>query len=454
MTNSVASSNSQVTQEDRVQLVLSQANFPPVHQLDAWETEIERAKERIHKHLSPSPLKYSPWLSSITQSHVWLKLECLNPNGSFKVRGALNAISKLVEEKGACRVVCASAGNHAQGVAYAAQKLGCEAHIFLPAHTPLVKREACESLGAKIYVGGDALNDSMQLALDFAKTHAAEFIHPFNSFEVVCGQASLFAETLEQFENLNFSQEKKSGKIDSFLCCVGGGGLISGVAMASQIYKSHTANRIEVYGAEQEFFDSAYVSLQEKKWLPKSNTSAFATSIADGISVKQIGNLNYEVMSHFVDRVFVCSDDNIVGSILGLCEREHVVTEGAGAVAVACLQKYKSFFEGKNTVVTVSGGNIDPQLLSRVVTRGLGVTGRVLKTTVCVLDRPGKLRELLEKIASLDANVLEVYHDRTYAQVHVGQVDVDVSLETKNFEHQYQILESLAECGYKPKVKS
>jgi threonine dehydratase len=430
--------------------VLSSANYPSLENLEVWSESILKAQKRIQKYLTPSPLKFSPWLASLTQSDVWLKLECLNPNGSFKVRGALNAIGKLVEERGSCKVVCASAGNHAQGVAFAAKHLNCEAHIFLPVQTPLVKREACEALGAKIYLGGEALNESMELALQFAETTKAFFIHPFNNFDVVCGQATLFFESILQWNEQHLLNTKS---LDNFLCCVGGGGLISGVGIASLIYKQTEKKEITVLGAQQEVFNSAYVSLQNKQWLPFTG-GAHSHSIADGIAVKKIGNLNYDAIVNSVKRIFVASDNEIVGSILGLCEKEHVVVEGGGAVGVACLQKYKSFFEEKSTIVTVSGGNIDPQLLSRIIMQGLGVTGRTLKISVCVHDRPGTLRELLDKIAFLEANVLEVHHDRTYTQVHVGQVNVEVSLETKTFEHQYQILESLAEFGYQPKVKT
>ena len=426
--------------------VLGEAKMPDLSDESALKDRIVGATSVVKSFMKPSPLRFSSWLTEECGLPVWLKLECLNPNGSFKVRGALAAIHKKMHglKKGAALKVCAaSAGNHAQGVALAARLMGCEAHIFLPKRTPLVKQMATERLGAKVYLEGDVLEEAFDAALSFAKREGAQFIHAFNDFEVILGQSSCAVEALEQF-----SQECPTVPVHQvdMICCVGGGGLVAGAGLA---FKAAGAG--SVYGAQQELSDSAARSFCEKKRLQVSQ--AGCTTIADGIAVGLIGNATFEVMQRTLERMFLVSDDEIVGALLGLLEREHIVAEAAGAVALAALKKNHRFFDGRHVIVTVSGGNIDPQLLSRVISRGLVVTGRMLRMAVRVGDRPGQLKLLLDKIASADANVLEVYHDRTYTQVNVGNVEVELALETRGFQHQYELLEVLEESGFKPKIR-
>jgi len=427
--------------------VLGEAVMPDLSNMKLLKERIAEATAIVHAYIKPSPLRYSSWLSEELGVPVWLKLECLNSNGSFKVRGALCAIYKRMQSHdmslGPLKVCAASAGNHAQGVALAARLMGCEAHIFLPKRTPLVKRSATERLGAKVYLVGDVLEEAFEAALLFAHREGAEFLHAFNDFDVVMGQATCAVEVLEQFAE---QCPLVALKDVDMVCCVGGGGLAAGVGL---VFKAAGAGR--VFGAEQEFFDSAARSLHENKRLPI--TQAGRSTIADGIAVGLIGNVNFEILSKTLERMLLVSDDDIVAALLGLVEREHVVAEAAGAAALAAVHKNASIFAGKHVVITVSGGNIDPQMLSRVITRGLGVTGRMLRLTARIGDRPGQLKALLEKIASVDANVLEVYHDRTYAQVNVGDVEVELALETRGFEHQYELLEVLEEAGFRPKIR-
>jgi threonine dehydratase len=427
--------------------VLGEAAMPDLSETEALRKRVAEATAIVRKYMRPSPLRYSEWLSGELGVPVWLKLECLNPNGSFKVRGALVAIANRLarhdSSKGPFRVCAASAGNHAQGVALAAKLMGCEAHIFLPRRTPLVKRAATEKLGAKVYLAGDVLEEAFEAAVKFGVEQKAEFLHAFNDFDVILGQATCAVEILEQF--VVECPDVPLSQLD-FVGCVGGGGLVSGAGLQFRL-----AGAGRVFGAEQEFFDSAARSLQEKQRLPVSH--AGKSTIADGIAVRLIGNVNYEVMSRTVERVMLVSDDELTAALLGLVECEHVVAEAAGSAAIAAVRKNGRLFEGRHLVLTVSGGNIDPQLLSRVITRGLGVTGRMLRLTARIGDRPGQLKVLLEKIASVDANVLEVYHDRTYAQVTVGDVEVELALETRGFEHQYELLEVLEEAGFKPKIR-
>ena len=407
--------------------------------------EIRQAYQNIiRNYMLPSPLRRSQWLSQLTGGDIWLKLESLNPNGSFKVRGALNAISKLKASNpanGKLKVCAASAGNHAQGIAFAAKNLDCEAHIFLPKTAPLVKRDATEKLGAIIYLEGMNLEEATEAALEFSKKEQAHFIHAYNNYDIILGQATCALEALEQYSEVTNSNY---GDIDYFVCSVGGGGLAAG---ASIVLKAGTKGNI--VGVEQEFYNSAVKSVQNKIQTP-IDKPAHAT-IADGIAVGLIGNLNYNYMTRFVQNFSVVSDDYIVQAILGLCEQERLLAEGAGAAAIADLIKRPDFYAGKKVIACISGGNIDPQLLTRVITRGLNITDRVLRVSVCVSDRPGGLKKLLECVAALEGNVLDLIHDRTYSEVSVGDVDVELSLETRNSEHQYLLLEKLEEAGFKPR---
>ena len=427
--------------------VLGEAALPDISDKQLLTDRLAEARSIVQKYIKPSPLRRSDWLSEELGTPVWLKLECLNPNGSFKVRGALSAIYKRMQVYDAnpkpLKVCAASAGNHAQGVALAARLMGCEAHIFLPKRTPLVKRAATERLGAKVYLVGDVLEEAFEAALEFSRNEHAEFLHAFNDFDVILGQATCALEVLEQFKE---ECPNVSLRDLDIVCCVGGGGLAAGAGLAFQM-----AGAGRIFGAEQEFFDSAARSLHENKRLPVSQLGK--STIADGIAVGLIGNVNFSILSQTLERMLLVTDDEIVAALLGLIEREHVVAEAAGAAALAAVRKNPNGFAGRHVVVTVSGGNIDPQMLSRVITRGLGVTGRMLRLTARISDRPGQLKSLLEKIAEIDANVLEVYHDRTYAQVNVGDVEVELALETRGFEHQYELLEVLEEGGFKPKIR-
>lgn len=416
----------------------------------------------IQPYLDPSPIRRSVWLSEYVGGEVWLKLESLNPNGSFKVRGALNALFHLKHEHndpaaGPLRVCAASAGNHAQGVAYAAKQLGYEAHIFLPHTAPLVKREATARLGAKVYLVGENLEEASEAAIAFAEKENAYFLHAYNDANIIIGQATCAYEILLQHQRprvyerhdmvwtLHPEEASQYKHPDYLICSVGGGGLAAGCALVC----AAMGGRTRLIGVEQEYFDSAQKSLYEKKQIP---AKAPKTTIADGIAVGLVGNLTYQVLSQHLEKMTTVSDDMIVRAVLALCEKEHIVAEGAGAAAVAELLKNPSYYAGKTVIACVSGGNIDPQLLCRVLARGLRMTDRVLRMTVCVRDRPGGLQALLQCIANLGANVLDLVHDRTYSAVSVGDVDVEVSLEIKDSEHQYVLLKGLEEAGFQPRT--
>lgn len=400
----------------------------------------------IRTYLQESPLKKSVWLSDLTGGEIWLKLESLNPNGSFKVRGALNAVSKIkkshTDQSEKIKICAASAGNHAQGVAFAAKQLGCEAHIFLPRFAPLVKIAATEKLGAKTYFAGDSLEDAFVAAQNFATKEKAHFLHAFNNYDIIIGQASCAYEALMQ---LSAIQKTDLAQPDYFVCGVGGGGLAAGAALALK-----ALGKTRVIGIEQEAYDSALKSLHDKRIQPASKPSP---TIADGIAVGQIGSLNYDYMSKYIEEIATVSDDWIVKAILGMCEQEHLVSEGAGSVGVADVLRRPEYYSGKTAIVCVSGGNIDPQLLNRILTRGLNMTGRVLRVTACISDRPGGLKKLLQYVADMGGNVLDLIHDRTYSEVSIGDVDVEISIETRDSGHQYLLIEKLEEAGFKPRMR-
>ena len=414
----------------------------------------------IQSYLEPSPLRKSLWLSEYVGGEVWLKLESLNPNGSFKVRGALNALSEI-KKKHPCapgekiKVCAASAGNHAQGVAFAAHKMDIESHIFIPKGAPLVKIEATKRLGSQVYLAGNNLEEAFEEALQFAEKENAHLIHAYNNYDIIIGQATCAYEMLLQFQNKDsHSTEKRLYELsadktylspDYFICSVGGGGLATGTALLLKALNTKT----KVIGVEQEYYTSAMKSFESKKQMPADKSKS---TIADGIAVGLIGNLNYDYMVKYLEKITIVDDDSIVKSILALCERDHIVSEGAGAVSIAELLKNPTFYAGKTVVACISGGNIDPQLLTRVISRGLHISGRVLRVRACVSDKPGGLKKLLDFVFQMDGNVIDLIHDRTYSEVSVGDVDVELSLETRNFEHQKLLLKGLEESGFKPRV--
>jgi threonine dehydratase len=403
-------------------------------------------KNVIDVYLRPSPLVFSEWLSSLVGGRVWLKLESLQPNGSFKVRGALNALSHLKESlkpKEKLRVCAASAGNHAQGVALAAKRLGGEAHIFLSEYAPLVKQEATKRLGAHVYLRGKNLEEATEAASKFSTEQNIPYVHAYNNYDIIVGQATCVYECYLQ---LQINLKEASPAVDFWVVSLGGGGLAAGAGILA-----HTLNLGEVIGVEQESYDSAYRSLKAHERLPREQSTK--ATLADGIAVNMIGNLNFDYLEHFVPKISLVNDNAIVCAILGLCEHEHLVVEGAGAAAVAEVMQNKHLYTGKTTVVCVSGGNIDPQIFTRILTRGLHETGRVLNVRVCVRDRPGGLKALLEKVAQMGGNVLDLVHDRTYSEVSIGDVDVELSLETRNEEHKQDLLRALEEADFRPRYR-
>lgn len=313
----------------------------------------------IQNYLAPTPLKRSEWLSHLAKGDIYLKLECNNPNGSFKVRGALNAVSNLHKKHQSThpaqpmKIAAASAGNHAQGVAFAAKQLGCEAHIFLPQHASKVKRNETEKLGAKVYLTGSSIEDAFEKALEFCEKENAYFIHPFNDENIIFGQATCALETHQQLKS----------NPDYFICSIGGGGLAAG-----SCYYFHTEQNTNthVIGVEQEFYNSALISMQKHQLAPMSTAQSLHT-IADGVAVKKIGDLTFKYLIDSIKKIVTVSEKEIYHAIANLYKYENLVVEGAGAMVVAAFLKDMEQYKNSKSVLCISGRNIDPDLFQKVI---------------------------------------------------------------------------------------
>ena len=360
---------------------------------------------------------------------LYLKTENLQVTGSFKVRGAYYKMSRLSAEEKARGVVACSAGNHAQGVALAAQKNGIKAVICLPDGAPISKVEATKSYGAEVCLVEGVYDDAYNHALALRDEKGYTFLHPFNDEDVIAGQGTIGLELAEQIPEL-----------DAVIVPVGGGGLISGIA-----YTLKTLNpKIKVYGVEAAGAASMKTALEKGNLDGLSSVSTFA----DGIAVKKAGDLTYALCKQYVDDVVTVSDDEIAAAILALMEKQKLVAEGAGAVAVAAAMFGKIDLKGKKTVCLLSGGNIDVTILSRVINRGLAMTGRSCQLTLKLVDKPGQLQKVSAIIAELGGNVTEVLHERSSVGTSVNGCFLRVSLETRNLEHLEEIKATLKQAGF------
>ncbi|MBR2318664.1 MAG: threonine ammonia-lyase [Bacteroidaceae bacterium] len=362
--------------------------------------------------------------------NIYLKPENLQVTGSFKVRGSYYKISQLSEEEKAKGVIACSAGNHAQGVALAATKNGIKSIICLPCGAPISKVEATKNYGAEICLVEGVYDDAYKRALELRDEHGYTFIHPFDDVDVIAGQGTIALEIMDQ---------KKD--IDAVVVPIGGGGLISGIAFA---VKSLNPN-IKVYGVQSAGAPSMKNSIDHKKIerLPGVST------IADGIAVKEPGQNTFDICSKYVDGIVTVTDDEVSSAILAMLEQHKIITEGAGAVAVAAAMFDKIPVEGKNVVCIVSGGNIDVNILDRVIKRGLMKSGRSAILTIELLDKPGQMQEVTRIIAEHGGNIIGVHHERNNANTEINGCFIRISLETRNFDHTNKIKEALNNAGFK-----
>ncbi len=389
---------------------------------------VYRASYALKDVVRKTDIIYAPKLKKGIE--LYLKTENLQITGSFKVRGSYYKMSRLSAEEKARGVIACSAGNHAQGVALSAQKNGIKAVICLPDGAPISKIEATKSYGAEVCLVEGVYDDAYKKALSLRDECGYTFIHPFNDEDVIAGQGTIALEVIEQLPDL-----------DAIIVPIGGGGLISGVA-----YTIKTLNpKVKVYGVQASGAPSMLKSVTDKQITELDSVS----TIADGIAVKKPGDLTYELCSKYVDQIVTVSDDEISAAILALMEQHKLVTEGAGAVAVAAAMFGKLDLEGKKTVCLLSGGNIDVTILSRVIKRGLLMSGRTCQLMIELVDKPGQLKNVSRIIADLGGNVISVHHERANEGSNVNGCYLRIVLETRNFEHIQEIEKALTEFGFK-----
>jgi threonine dehydratase len=393
--------------------------------------DIERAYRNIQKDIVRTPLVYSPKISRLCGCQVFLKLENFQMTGSFKDRGALNKLLSLSPEEKGKGVVAASAGNHAQAVAYHCQRLGIRSKIVMPLGTPLVKVVSTQGYGAEVILHGEMVDDAGELALQISAEEGLTLIHPFADPLIIAGQGTIGVEIL---------QEETAKDLAAVLCPIGGGGLISGVAA----FLKETRPAVRVIGVEAYACPSMKASLLEGHPVKLEKTS----SLADGIAIKMVGPINFDMVQKYVDEVVTVEENEIANAILLLLEMEKIVTEGAGAVPLAALLNRKVSLEGRKVLLIISGGNIDVNTLGKIITRGLAMEGRVSQMTIRLKDLPGTLTAALEIIKGLQANILEIAHHRFDSLAPFGSVDVSITLETKGHDHIHAIEGALQRAGF------
>jgi len=390
--------------------------------------DVAAAREVLHGVLAPTPLLRSRVLSDRLGGPVFLKCENLQRTGSFKARGAYLRISRLTDSERARGVVAASAGNHAQGVAFAAALLGAKATVIMPEGAPLPKIEATKGYGADIILHGQTVDDALTEAHAYANEHGAVFIHPFDHPDAVAGQGTVGLEIMEQ-----------CAEVRTIAVPVGGGGLAAGIAVAVQ----GADPAIRVVGVQAEAvapFPASLAAGHPMRVEP-------APTMADGIAVGRPGEITFAIMAALADRVVTVSEETLSRALLLCLERAKQVVEPAGAAGVAALLEHPGVFEPP-VVAVLSGGNIDPLLLSKVLRHGLSAAGRYLALRCRIPDRPGALATLLREVANLGANVLDVVHERVTARVRVDEVEVLLQVETRGPGHCDEVIRQLRQAGY------
>ncbi|MDD2446389.1 MAG: threonine ammonia-lyase [Tissierellia bacterium] len=386
------------------------------------------AKEKLGTVLNKTKLIHSDVFSNESGNDIYIKPENMQRTGSFKIRGAFNKISKLTEEEKARGVITSSAGNHAQGVAFAAQKLGIKSVIVMPKHTPLIKVEATRKYGAEVVLEGEAYDDAYAKALELQKEYGYVFVHPFDDEDVIEGQGSIALEVLQELPDTEI-----------ILVPVGGGGLISGVAAAAKLMNP----QIKIIGVEPEGAASALASLGNGKvvGLDEVNT------IADGTAVKKIGDITFNYIQDYVDEIITVSDYELMEAFLLLVEKHKLVAENSGILSLAGLKRLKE--KNKKVVSIVSGGNIDVLTISSMINKGLVQRGRIFCFSVNLPDKPGQLLQVSEILSRLNANVIKLDHNQFKNLDRFHDVELQMTAETNGEDHINRITEELSKEGFK-----
>lgn len=387
----------------------------------------QEAKKRVDEVIIPTPLIYSEAFSKECKNQVYIKPENLQRTGAFKIRGAYNKIVKMDDEAKAKGLIASSAGNHAQGVAYAASKLGVKATIVMPQHTPLIKVEATEAHGADVVLAGEVYDEAYQKACDLQKEHGYTFVHPFNDEDVIEGQGTIALEILEELP-----------EADIILVPIGGGGLISGIACAAKQIKP----TIKIIGVEPEGAASALAAINEDQVVALKE----ANTIADGTAVKEIGDMTFDYIKEYVDGIITVSDYELMDAFLLLVEKHKLVAENSGILSLAALKKLNE--KNKKVVSLISGGNIDVLTISSMINKGLIARGRVFTFTVQLLDKPGELEYVSHVLAQCNANVIGVEHNQFKNFARFSEVELRVTCETNGEKHIQKIMDTFAKEGY------
>jgi len=393
-----------------------------------------KAKEKLSKVLLETHLIYSPIFSKESGNKVFIKPENLQKTGSFKIRGAYNKISNLTDAERKRGVIASSAGNHAQGVAYAAKESGIKAVIVMPKSTPLIKVESTKQYGAEVILYGDVYDDAYKKAKELEEKEGYVFVHPFNDEDVLDGQGTIALEILEELP-----------ETDIILVPIGGGGLISGIACAAKILKPE----IKIIGVEPEGAASAYEAIKENKIVELKE----ANTIADGTAVKKIGDLNFEYIKKYVDEIITVSDYELMEAFLLLVEKHKIIAENSGILSVAATKKIKE--KNKKVVSVISGGNIDVLMISSMINKGLIRRDRIFNFSVNIPDKPGELAKVVDLIAELGANVVKLEHNQFKNLSRFKDVELQVTVETNGSEHIKNLVQAFEEKGYEIiKIKS
>ena len=389
--------------------------------------DIQTAAKTIQGYIKNTPCVHSRTLSNLSQAQVWLKFENLQFTASFKERGALNKLLSLTEAERRQGIITMSAGNHAQAVAYHARQLGIPAVIVMPRYTPNIKVEHTRAYGAEVILAGECFDDAAAHAFKLIEERNLVLVHPYDDEKVIAGQGTIALEMLRTQPDL-----------DTLVIPVGGGGLISGIAIAAKSIK----NNIHIIGVETERFPAMINVIDGRK--PQFGMC----TLAEGIAVKQPGQLTVPIVKHYVDEILLVDEENIEHAVLLLLEIEKTVAEGAGGAGLAALLKKKQEFAGKTVGLVISGGNIDMPVLARIIQRGLVRTLRLCRIRVEVRDIPGILAKLTACIEKTGANIHHVHHHRLFTKQAIENVTVEFVLQTRGNEHAGEILSSLKNEGY------
>jgi threonine dehydratase len=393
--------------------------------------DIYEARRHIQPYIYQTPCAYSERLSTMTHCSVYLKMENLQMTASYKERGAMNRMLHLTEDEKKNGVIAASAGNHAQGVAYAAKRLGIHATIVMPETTPLSKIRGTQEHGADIILFGSGYDDAYQRALEVQAERHCTFIHAFDDPFVVMGQGTVALELMEQCPD-----------VDVVICPIGGGGLIAGMSIVLKTINP----AIRIVGVESVLVPSMQKSIEAGKVVrvPSANT------LADGIAVAKVGQCPFEIIQQNVDEIVSVNEEEIANAIMMLLEYEKTLVEGSGATGFAALYNNKiADIEGKKVAIILTGGNIDITVLSKILDRGLAKDGRLANFKVIVPDKPGSIATIATIVAESRANILQINHHRVFAHVNLRETEIEFTVETRGMEHSNEIIKAIASRGYK-----